>query len=103
MIAEAKHLAKDEKKNRFLEMADSWNLQANKIAMVKKDKADRKSVAYLERQEANLMIVMADTLRRCVVAQNTGKQVESSMLLQVEQMAAIATAVGARRLQRGSS
>ena len=50
MIAEAKHLSKDEKKNRFLEMAGSWHLQANKIALVKKDKTDRKSVTYLERQ-----------------------------------------------------
>ena len=47
------------------------------------------------------MIVMADTLRRCVVAQSTGNKMESNMLLQVEQMAAIATAVGAQRLQKG--
>ena len=102
MVAEVRYIPRVERDSGLIQLLQKWALPEPRIATVRKQIADTKPDMKIDRKEANLLIMVADVLRRSAAAHSNKGEVQSSELLEMEQLAAIATQLGVYKLQKGA-
>jgi len=103
-VAHAQGLPNPTRATEFLSFLRGMQVSAEEsIKQVERTAAEQRKQMKSDRKEANILVVAGDMIRRLVAAHNTNDVMEEADLLQAEQFAAIATRLGAQKLQEAST